>query len=393
MNEEQTVYYISVKFETTNKSYTFSTTERDIYQGSHVVVETQYGLELGEVVSPLRLESGLESNIEVKPIVRKATNEDVAQYETNLKDAKVALKKCQQEADNLKLDMNIIRSEYTLDRSKITFIYVADERVDFRELLKVLANDFRCRIELRQIGARDKAKMISGIGPCGHELCCARFMTDFDMISINMAKNQLLALNVQKLSGHCGKLMCCLKYEDDTYKELRKDLPKINAQVDYEGNHYRITSINVIARNCKLENKETVIYISLDDLLSKGTFKIGNQIHEPQAVEVEPINDKPIVEDQKIRELEGSSTKKPDILDEVREIVKENKQRKEKHEKAKVEEDKAQGAVNKEKRSFKKKKPENQPTEKVDKEPKPNNHRQHPHKHHHHNPNSKKENA
>ncbi len=394
MNEEQTIFYISVKFETTNKSYTFSTTESQIYVGSHVVVETQYGLELGEVVSPLRLESGLEPNIEVKPIIRKATQEDLRQYDINLKDAAVALKKCQQEADDLKLDMNIIRSEYTLDRSKITFIYVADERVDFRELLKVLANDFRCRIELRQIGARDKAKMISGIGPCGRELCCARFMNDFDMISINMAKNQLLALNVQKLSGHCGKLMCCLKYEDETYKELRKDLPKINSQVEYEGNHYRITSMNVIARNCKLENKETAIYISLDDLLNHGVFKINNQVHNSEMQN----NTKPVVEevdDIKIRELEGSCKPKQDILDEVREIVKENKERKEKAEKAnksKVREESASNNHdNKEKRHFKKK---------GNKEPNPNvngnnqNHR--PHKPHHHNHNTnqpKKENA
>ena len=390
MNEEQTTFYISVKFETTNKSYTFSTTESQIYVGSRVVVETQYGLELGEVVSPLRLESGLEPNIEVKPIIRKASQEDLRQYEINLKDAATALKKCQQEADNLKLDMNIIRSEYTLDRSKITFIYVADERVDFRELLKVLANDFRCRIELRQIGARDKAKMISGVGPCGRELCCARFMNDFDMISINMAKNQLLALNVQKLSGHCGKLMCCLKYEDDTYKQLRKDLPKINSQVEYEGNHYRITSMNVIARNCKLENKETAIYISLDDLLSRGVFKVNNQIHNGEMQN----STKPVVQevdDKKIRELEGSSKPKPDILDEVREIVKENKQRKEKAEKTKAkEENTSNNHDNKEKRHFKKKK-EN-PEGNVN----GNNQNHRPHKPHHHNHNGnpqKKENA
>lgn len=332
---EETIYYISVKFETTNKSYTFSTTAEDIYAGSYVVVETQYGLELGEVVSPSRLESGLEANIEVKPIIRKATEDDVKQYQINAKDAVRALKICQDEADRLNLEMNVIRSEYTLDRSKITFIYVADERVDFRELLKVLANEFHCRIELRQIGARDKAKMINGIGPCGRELCCARYMNDFDMISINMAKNQLLALNVQKLSGHCGKLMCCLKYEDETYKELRKDLPKINAQVEYAGEHYRITSINVIAKNCKLENKESAIYITLDDLMEHGVYKVNNVMHNADMQNAtKPLSNK---EDEisaaKIQELEAVN--KPDILDEVREIVKENKERKAKAEKTK----------------------------------------------------------
>lgn len=274
MEETNVTYYVSIKFETTNKSYTFSTKVLDLYQGSRVVVNTQYGLELGEVISPIRTESLLNSAMEVKEIVRKATDEDVKHYEQNKKDAIVAKNRCQEEADKLKLDMNVIRAEYTLDRSKVTFIYVADDRVDFRELLKVLAGAFHCRIELRQIGARDKAKMVSGIGTCGRELCCSRFKDDFDMVSINMAKNQLLALNIAKLSGHCGKLMCCLKYEDDTYKELRKGLPKLNAQVEYDGNRYRVTSMNVITRSCKLENKETALYISLDDLLEHGVFKV-----------------------------------------------------------------------------------------------------------------------
>lgn len=273
MCEDKKIYYVSVKFETTNKSYTFKTTINDIYQGSKVVVETQYGLELGEVTSPLKLEHDLAQDIEIKPVIRKATSEDLKQYEQNKKDAIVAMKKCQEAASELGLDMNVIEAEYTLDRSKATFIYVADDRVDFRELLKVLANLFHCRIELRQIGARDKAKMIKGVGTCGRELCCGKFLSEFDMVSINMAKNQLLALNIQKLSGHCGKLMCCLKYEDESYKELRKGLPKLNAQVEYEGVKYRVTSMNVISKTCKLENKETAIFISLEDLMKNGIFK------------------------------------------------------------------------------------------------------------------------
>lgn len=277
MEENNVTYYVSIKFETTNKSYTFSTKITDLYPGSRVVVDTQYGLELGEVISPLRTESLLNSAMEVKEILRKATAEDIKHYEQNKKDAIIAKNRCQEEADKLGLDMNVIRSEYTLDRAKITFIYVADDRVDFRELLKILAGAFHCRIELRQIGARDKAKMVSGVGTCGRELCCSKFKDDFDMVSINMAKNQLLALNIAKLSGHCGKLMCCLKYEDDCYKELRKGLPKLNAQVEYDGGRYRVTSMNVITRTCKLENKETALYISLDDLLEHGVFKVAEK--------------------------------------------------------------------------------------------------------------------
>lgn len=270
---EEKIYYVSIRFELTNKSYTFKTEDNTLKIGDLVIVETQRGLELGEVTTELRDDSGLDANIEVKPVLHRASKEEIEQYNNNKIDAKKAMVICQKESNKLGLDMNVISAEYTLDRFKVTFTYLADDRVDFRELLKVLASIFHCRIDLRQIGARDKSKMVSGIGVCGRELCCSKFITEFDRISINMAKNQLLALNVSKLSGHCGSLMCCLKYEDEAYKELRKDLPKMNSQVEYEDELYRITSMNVIARNCKLENKEKALYISLDELMKNGKFK------------------------------------------------------------------------------------------------------------------------
>ncbi|MDO4940388.1 MAG: regulatory iron-sulfur-containing complex subunit RicT [Erysipelotrichaceae bacterium] len=260
--------YISVKFETTNKCYTFSCEDETIANGVGVVVETQRGIEYATVVGDPFEKPNVE--MEIKPIIRKANNEDYEQFLANKNDALNAKEICQEESDNLNLGMNIISAEYTLDRTKITFIYLADDRVDFRELLKVLASIFHCRIDLRQVGTRDKAKMVSGVGVCGRELCCAKFLGDFDRISINMAKNQLLALNIQKLSGQCGNLMCCLKYEDEAYKDLRKDLPKINSSIEYEGERYRITSMNIIAKNCKLENNEHAIFIGLDELLEKG---------------------------------------------------------------------------------------------------------------------------
>ena len=262
--------YISVKFETTNKCYTFSTEDETIKNTDRVVVETQRGLECAEVISDPFDKPNI--NMEIKPIIRKASEEDKKQFDTNVEDAKKAKQICQEESDKLNLGMNIISAEYTLDRAKLTFIYLADDRVDFRELLKVLASIFHCRIDLRQVGTRDKAKMVSGIGVCGRELCCARFLGDFDRISINMAKNQLLALNIQKLSGQCGNLMCCLKYEDEAYKDLRKELPKINSTVEYENEKFRITSMNVIAKNCKLENADHAIFISLDELVEKGIY-------------------------------------------------------------------------------------------------------------------------
>ena len=173
--------------------------------------------------------------------------------------ALAALKICEECIENQGLDMRLIEAEYTLDRSKIMFVYVADDRVDFRELLKELATKFKCRIELRQIGPRNKAKIVGGLGSCGMETCCSRFLNDFDVVSINMAKNQLLALNVQKLSGQCGKLMCCLKYEDDQYKEMRQGLPKLNSQIEYKGHRYRVTSLNVLLKQAKIENKEEML--------------------------------------------------------------------------------------------------------------------------------------
>ena len=278
------IKYISVRFETTNKVYTFSTTDTSIRENDAVVVETQRGLEYAIVVASPFDKPNVD--MEIKPIVRKALEQDRIQFEENKKDAEKAKKVCQDESDKLNLDMNIISAEYTLDRQKITFIYLADDRVDFRELLKVLASIFHCRIDLRQVGTRDKAKMVSGIGMCGRELCCAKFMGEFDRISINMAKNQLLALNIQKLSGQCGNLMCCLKYEDEAYKDIRKELPKLNSFVEYDHEKYKITSMNVIAKTCKLENPEHAIFISLDELMEKGTY---NKPQKNNQEEVESV--------------------------------------------------------------------------------------------------------
>ena len=276
--------YISVKFETTNKCYTFSCEDESVKNSSGVVVETQRGLEYATVVGDPFDKPNID--MEIKPIVRLATKTDKDDFARNIEDAKNAKTICQEESDKLNLGMNIISAEYTLDRAKLTFIYLADDRVDFRELLKVLASIFHCRIDLRQVGTRDKAKMVSGIGVCGRELCCARFLGDFDRISINMAKNQLLALNIQKLSGQCGNLMCCLKYEDEAYKDLRKELPKLNSTVEYEGEKFRITSMNVISKNCKLENSDHALFITLDELVEKGVFNKQNKKEEEEVESV-----------------------------------------------------------------------------------------------------------
>ena len=284
--EETNVQYVAVRFPRMNKSYTFSVSGLTLKVKDKVVVETKRGLELGEVVSGPNPESGLSADQEVKPVIRLATKEDEEASRRNLAEARDARREAQEEADKLGLNMNFISADYTLDHAKITLIYLADSRVDFRELLKVLAAHFRCRIDLRQVGARDKAKMVGGIGVCGRELCCSKFINEFERVSINMAKNQLLVLNIAKLSGHCGSLLCCLRFEDEAYKELRKGLPKLNSRVEYNGEMYHLTSMNVLEGNCKLENRDSALFITLEELQKNGKFKrAGEQPKEEKKAE------------------------------------------------------------------------------------------------------------
>lgn len=265
--EQQVFKYVAaIKFNNTKKTYNFGTNDETIVNNDAVVVETVRGLEMGVVCGDLKDVKEHTLSTPLKGIIRKANEIDKKNNETNLKEGPLALKKCQECVEKLQLEMYLLSAEYTLDKTKVIFTYVADERVDFRELLKQLASIFKCRIELRQIGARDKAKIVGGLGTCGMETCCTRFLEEFEIVSINMAKNQLLALNTQKLSGQCGKLMCCLKYEDETYKELKKGLPKMNAQVEVDGVKYRITSMNILNGSAHLANKETAIDMTLDQL-------------------------------------------------------------------------------------------------------------------------------
>ncbi len=259
-------YFVAIKLNESAKAYYFSTNFDDLKPGDNVVIETVRGLELGKVDSLSQPMSKYKLSLELKPVLRKATDEDVKQYKENIELAKNSYEVCLEEIKKLNLDMRLITSEYTLDRSKVIFSYLADDRVDFRELLKALASRLHCRIELRQIGTRDKAKVVGGIGICGLPLCCATFLNEFDGISINRAKNQMLSLNIPKLSGHCGKLICCLKYEDETYTDLKKDFPKIGTRLIYNNEQYRISSMNVLTRTIKIEKADDVQFISLDEV-------------------------------------------------------------------------------------------------------------------------------
>ena len=270
--------YVGVRFNNSAKAYFFGVKkEDDIALDDHVVVETVRGIELGQVaIAPVDIEN-YNSEYGLKPIIRKATDADMRAYQNNLKDAEIAMEICQVEVKRLGLDMNLISCEYTLDKAKIIFSFLSDDRVDFRELLKSLAAKLRTRIELRQIGTRDKAKMIGGIGVCGLPLCCARFLNEFDGISISRAKNQMLAINIPKLSGHCGKLICCLKFEDDAYTDAKKEFPEIGTKVWIDKKEYTITSYNVISGIVKIEGDEDEIqFIPIKELKKVGTFRKKN---------------------------------------------------------------------------------------------------------------------
>lgn len=276
------VRLLAVTLLSMGKTFYFRVGNEDYRKGDLVLCETTRGIEIGKVSSD-PIEKAQFSPEEYPPVLRKGDETDYRIHQQNLVKGEQAIRIAQEKADRLNLDMKVIAAEYLFDCTKVIIYYLAESRVDFRELLKDLASQLRCRIELRQIGSRDKAKMIGGIGVCGLKLCCATFLNEFDGITITMAKNQMLALNIPKLSGQCGKLMCCLKYENDTYTDLQKDLPRIGTKVSYEGLIYRIASINVITRVVRLENKNSAVNVDYDAIkdaiVSKETPLSGGKGH------------------------------------------------------------------------------------------------------------------
>lgn len=272
-------HFVGIRFNNLGKAYFFSTDDSSLVIGDFVVVETIRGIELGNVAILPQEIVEYKSSLGLKPILRRAIEEDIKAYKANLLAADEAFRFTQAEVSRLELEMNLTSAEFTLDRAKIIISYLSEHRVDFRELLHSLAGKLHTRIELRQIGTRDKAKMIGGVGICGLPLCCSTFLNEFDGISINRAKNQMLALNIPKLSGHCGKLICCLKYEDELYTELKKDFPRLGLRFNYNGTQYRITSLNVLNRTVKIEGSGDVQFLDLSaikDILAKDKSLITN---------------------------------------------------------------------------------------------------------------------
>lgn len=210
-------WVVGVRFKPAGKIYYFECEELELEEYDLVIVETVRGIECGLVVMPKKEVPEKDLVLPLKKVIRKATDEDKAHYERNKQKEKDAMEICRQKINAHQLPMRLIDAEYTFDLGKIIFYFTAEGRVDFRELVKDLAAIFKTRIELRQIGVRDEAKMLGGIGPCGRELCCSSFLGDFEPVSIKMAKEQNLSLNPAKISGICGRLMCCLKYESQLY--------------------------------------------------------------------------------------------------------------------------------------------------------------------------------
>ncbi len=243
---------IGVRFKSVGKIYYFDPVGEEYSKDDYVIVETARGVEIGEVVLANRAVAEEAVVTPLKAVIRRATNEDFAKSKENEKKEKDAFDVCQKKIREHGLEMKLINVEYTFDGSKILFYFTADGRIDFRELVKSLATVFRTRIELRQIGVRDEAKMLGGLGICGRELCCRKFLGDFEPVSIKMAKEQGLSLNPTKISGTCGRLMCCLKYEQDTYEKLLKRTPKVDAIVKTPDGKGRVVDNNILTGKLKV---------------------------------------------------------------------------------------------------------------------------------------------
>ena len=257
---------VSVCFDVSKSIYFFSPNGLKLKKGDKVIVETENGLQYGILKTDIKKEKKENLFLPLKPVVRIATEKDIKQYENNKKIAEKALVDAKKQSKKLDLNMNFVDAYYTFDKTQLVFSFLAESRVDFRELAKKLAQKYKTRIELRQIGVRDKSKRIGGLGPCGLFLCCNSFLTDFNSVSINMAKNQMLALNPSKINGICGRLLCCLGYEDETYTALKKELPKVGMMADTELGMGKVVSVDVLKGKYSVDlNEKGIVEFEKED--------------------------------------------------------------------------------------------------------------------------------
>lgn len=290
---------IGVRFRSAGKIYFFDPQSLQIEKGSHVIVETARGVEYGLVVIGNKEVEDKKVIQPLKPVIRIATSEDDAVVEENKKKEKDAFDICLQKIEKHGLVMKLIDAEYTFDRNKLLFYFTADGRVDFRELVKDLASVFKTRIELRQIGVRDEMKMVGGIGACGRPLCCNTHLSEFVPVSIKMAKEQNLSLNQTKISGVCGRLMCCLKNEQETYEELNKKLPGVGDNVTLpDGMTAVVHSVNVLRQRVK-------VIVEINDEKEIQEYPVDELKFRPRKKKIK-------ISEQELKELEGIEDKRGD---------------------------------------------------------------------------------
>ncbi|MDD5255626.1 MAG: stage 0 sporulation family protein [Candidatus Omnitrophica bacterium] len=247
---------IMVQLRDLGQTYMYNAQELELKEGDYVIIEHDRGLDYGRIVCPKGKNSESGSKEPIKKILRLARDNDLKQIEDNRAKAKEAFGTCAKKIAEHKLEMKLVQAEHSFDRSKIIFYFTANGRIDFRELVKDLAKIFKARIELRQIGVRDEARLFGGFGPCGRELCCARFLRDFEPVTIKMAKEEGLPLNPPKISGLCGRLMCCLSFEYETYKNLSKGLPKEGERLHLPQGKGKVVSVNVFKRTATVEMED-----------------------------------------------------------------------------------------------------------------------------------------
>ncbi|RSK25466.1 stage 0 sporulation protein [Bacillus sp. HMF5848] len=267
---------VGVRFKKAGKIYYFDPGDLVIDGGEFVIVETVRGIEFGKAVIGRKRVEEQDVVLPLKKVIRLATEEDIQIVQENKQSAREAEETCIQKVIEHNLDMKLVDVEYTFDRNKVIFYFTADGRVDFRELVKDLAAIFRTRIELRQIGVRDEAKMLGGIGPCGRMLCCSTFLGDFEPVSIKMAKDQNLSLNPTKISGLCGRLMCCLKYENDEYESAKEQLPDIGESIETPDGMGTVVGLNILERVIQVElaDRESTLEYTLEELMNEGVISI-----------------------------------------------------------------------------------------------------------------------
>ncbi len=257
---------VHVRFKETGKIYHFSSEDFTLTIGDKVIVETVRGLELGVVVKAT-YELLEDIVFELKPVVRLATHEDIKLFKSNIADEPAVLEKSKLLVKKNNLDIKIVSAEYTLDRSKLIISFDSEQRVDFRELVRDLASEYRSRIELRQIGPRDSAKVVGGLGICGLVVCCNKFLGSFSAVSMKMARNQNLSMNPQKISGICGKLLCCLAYENNLYTEASKDAPKEYAKyLNKDGIEEQVVMIDLLGRKATVKLNDTYQVRTFDEI-------------------------------------------------------------------------------------------------------------------------------